>query len=76
MATGFHYVKDVCHKARAFVKRRCFPEYPPSVSLSPALPGAFASEGILPHGGFWLVTYSFIDENHNGVTPFRRLIGW
>lgn len=51
------------------------PEYPPSVSISPELPGALASEGIPPRGGIWLVTYSFKDENHGGVIPFLRLMG-
>jgi hypothetical protein len=58
-ATGFHYAKDVCHKALAFFKHPCLPEDPPSVSLSPALPGAFASEGILPaEASGWLPTQS------------------
>ena len=51
------------------------PEYPPSVSISLALPGALASEGIPPHRGIWLVTYSFKDENYGGVIPFLRLMG-
>ena len=56
---GFHYAQSVCHKALAFTMYLYHPEYPPSVSISPALPGALASEGILPAGACgWLPAQS------------------
>lgn len=65
----------MCHKALAFIKRRCFPEYPPHVSISLALPRALASWGILPAAVSGLVAYSVLTENLQRVTPFPHSMG-
>ena len=51
------------------------PEYPPSVSISPALPGALASEGILPAAASGLVACSVKAESLKRVTPFPNSMG-
>jgi hypothetical protein len=47
-------------KHEPFSKYRCHPAYPPHVSISPALPGALASWGILPAEAYgWLPAQPF-----------------
>jgi hypothetical protein len=64
-------------KARAFIKRRCHPEYPPHVSLSQTLLWAFASWGTLrvPAAACGLVAYSDETESLKRVIPFPNSIG-
>ena len=77
----FHYGQAVCLKP-SHVESPCLPEYPPHVSLSWALPQAFASWGILLRQGIrpGRLLLPTAERAHDGFPrsecPFDVTLGW